>query len=162
MIFLNNNKPEDNEALSLPETVARIRETRKRLNLTPTQVWEMVKNVQNGPAETTVRRIIDDNEPLNTKWHRDYVEIIADALWGSSAIKFDPKKARQYFEESNALRVSSEETARQLAETKGQLELYRKLYECVFSDKEWLKERVEFLETRVEYNSAEKPEKAEP
>ena len=134
----------------------RIRETRKRLNLTPSQVWEMVKDAPNGPAESTVRRILDDTWPPDTKWHRDFVELIADALWGSNSIKFDPKKSRQYFEESIALKNAAEESARLLADTKAQLELYRSLYEQIFKDKEWLKGRIEFLESRVTYISPEK------
>ena len=158
---MENNSSAEIHEISVPETVARLRETRRRLNLTISQIWDMVREANLGLSETTVRRFFDDKTKLDTKWRKETVDGISAVLWGTSSKNFDPTKVNLYFEEAVAMRAAAEESARQLAETRTQLEHYRELNEWQLQLIDFMKERILFLEGRLEYISPDKPRKEE-
>ena len=144
------------ELVSRPETVIRLRETRKRLNLTVTQVCSMVHEMGDPIAETTVRRFLNEKESPTTKYSQITIDTISEVLLGPKNDNFDETKCRVYFQEATELRASSEIMARELAETKAQLDHYRELWEWQKAEIEFLKETIRFLEGRLEYISPEK------
>ena len=147
--------------VSRPETVTRLRETRKRLHLTVSQVWNMVNQADLGISEATVRRFFNDDIPPETNWRDETINAISDILYGTKSDDFDPTKSRLYYEEARELRNSMREYERNTADHEARLEFYRELLAEQRKENEFLKETIHFLEGRLEYISPEKPKKGE-
>lgn len=147
---------ENAEDISRPETVVRLRNMRKSLHLTVTQVCSMMTQADYGVSETTIRRFFNDDVPADTNWRAGTVEAINDFLVGTGLCDYDQSKARLYFEECRELRASIRDYDRSTADFQARLEFYRSLVGELRSENKFLREEIEFLRGRLEYISPEK------
>lgn len=146
----------DTNEVSRPETVMRLRNTRQRLHLTVTQVWNMIQQADINISEATVRRFFNDDTPPETNFRNETIEAISEILYGSKADDFDPTKCRLYYEEARELRSSMREYERSMAENEARLGFYRELLAEQRRENDFLKDTIKFLEGRLEYISPEK------
>lgn len=143
--------------VSRPETVKRLRDIRKTLHLTVTQVWNMVRQADLGISEATVRRFFNEDIDPKTNFRDETIEAISEILLGgSNSADYDPTKCRLYFEECQELRTAIREYDRAMADNESRLEFYRELLAEQRKENEFLKDTIKFLEGRLEYISPKK------
>ena len=146
----------EENGVSKPETVKRLRNALKTFNLTVAQIIDKMKQSGCDISETTIRRFFNDEIPPETNWRDETLRAISDIIYGSNADDFDVSKARMYYDECRELRESINELRVALADKNARLDHFRELVAKEQEGCQFLREEIVFLRERLTYISPKK------
>ena len=146
----------EENGVSRPETVKRLRSALSTFNLTIAQIVDKVKQSDGNISETTIRRFFNESIPPETNWRAETIKAISDVIYGDNADDFDSSKARVYYDECRELRESINELKIALADSNARLEHFRELTAKDKEDIQFFKDEIMFLRDRLTYISPKK------